>query len=321
MVNSLPAFSSAELTIANDLLSITVSAMLGRKMEEGDWNFVYSNSKRIPISAWSNLNIDICHNGLGVEHKMLRVVSDKTILEECGTTKMHPAGTRSIRIPDEEDADSAMKNILGQYTDIIEERTKKVKENSENDRADMRFGWLLWKETLDEFLYFEEKMEKPNPKNYFARWHETLAAGSRKSSRSLWIFDKSSKRKKYSVTTTAGAKIQPYFDIPSPEDPNLYYFKVQGVHMDGGLVRVWLTKSTAAYLELLVGELSCDALSSAILNAEYHNESCNKDFVLANDRGTSVIITSEAYSRLRSNFKPISDEYLFQQLAMQLGSN
>ena len=97
-IKTLPAFTDAEFDLARELLAVRVASMLGRKMEEGDWDFVYSNAKRIPPSGWSNLKIDINHNGLGVEHKMMRVGGAKSILNECGTTKMHPAGTRSIRV-------------------------------------------------------------------------------------------------------------------------------------------------------------------------------------------------------------------------------
>jgi hypothetical protein len=267
------------------------------------------------------LNIDVCHNGLGVEHKMLRVNSAGTILSQCGTTKMHPAGTRSIRIPDIEDENDAMNNILGQYGDLIDERAMKVQESSPDGSVDMRTGWMLWKDTLDEFLYFEEPMRKPIEGSYFAKWNVTPRRGSRKESRSLWIFEKASGKKKFSVTTTAGAKIQPYFDVPSPYDPNLYYFKVQGVLLDGNLVRVWLTRSTVKYLELLLGDLSCDALSAAILDADLIREPHKSSFATAQEIATPVTITVDAYNRLKSSFTPVSDEYLFQQLSIQLGSS
>ena len=44
--------------------------MMGRKFEEGDWADVYCTAKNIPNRGWSNLNIDVIYNGLGVEHKM-----------------------------------------------------------------------------------------------------------------------------------------------------------------------------------------------------------------------------------------------------------
>jgi hypothetical protein len=96
-VVTLPVFDQPQLTLAKELLAARVATMLGRKMEEDDWSFVYCNSKRIPDTGWSNLDIDVAHNGLGVEHKMLKDTRAGTILNRCGTRPMHPAGTRSIR--------------------------------------------------------------------------------------------------------------------------------------------------------------------------------------------------------------------------------
>ncbi|MCF8246424.1 MAG: hypothetical protein K9J37_12190 [Saprospiraceae bacterium] len=320
-IKTLKAFTDVELDLARDLLSAKIASMLGRKMEEGDWDFVYCNAKKIPSSDWSNLHIDINHKGLGVEHKMLRVTKSGTILGECGTTKMHPAGTRSIRIPDEADPNKAMINILGQYSDLIKERTTSVKVHSEDGNTDMRIGWLLWNESLDEFLYFEEEMIIPTPEDYYATWNVTPARGARKESRSLWIFDKKTDKKKYSVTTTAGAKIQPYFDIPSPKDPNLYHFKVQGVAEGDGLVKVWLTKSTARYLELLLGNLDSESVSKSIL--EFNGEATKEagiDFFKGQDIATPIIISDTAYQKLQKMYSPISDEYMLQQFAMDLGA-
>lgn len=319
-VNTLQAFTKEEKELATDLLSAKVSTMLGRKMEEADWDFVYCHSKKIPITEWSNLHIDINHNGLGVEHKMLRVVRSDSILHECGTSKMHPAGTRSIRIPNEKDPNKAMINILKQYGELIDDRRNAVLKQSQNKKADMRTGWLLWKDTLDEFLYFEEAMEKPEPENYHAEWNITPARGARKESRSLWIYEKRTSKKKYSITTVAGAKIQPYFDIPMPNDKNLYYFKVQGVSIDEGLVKVWLTRSTAKYLELLLGSLESNNLSSAIENLTPLTEKTIKpEIYKPNEIAVPVYITDTAYKKLKELYTPISDEYMFQQLAINLG--
>ena len=53
--------------------------MMGRKFEEGDWAAVYCTAKNIPNRGWSNLNIDVIYNGLGVEHKMLRPNGDRPV--------------------------------------------------------------------------------------------------------------------------------------------------------------------------------------------------------------------------------------------------
>ena len=324
-VETLPAFDQPQITLAKELLAARVATMLGRKMEEDDWSFVYCNAKRIPDTGWSNLDIDVAHDGLGVEHKMLKDVKAGTILNRCGTRPMHPAGTRSIRPRTDLPADAAARDVLEQYAEIIEQRSNKVRATSGNGSVDMRFGWLIWKERLDEFLYFEEPMLPPNPDNYFAEWVENKGGGARKSSRNLWIFERDTGQKAYSVTTVAGAKIQPYFQVPTPRDENLYYFVVQGVQGPHGLVEVWLTKSTAKYLELLLGDLTSDSLSRAIL--EYEPETDHEDheesegiFTRPRDIAVPIKISKDAYRKLNSLFDPVSDEYLFQQLAISLGS-
>ena len=316
-IKTLPAFTDIEFCEARKLLAAKVSTMLGRKMEEADWDFVYCNSKNIPTTDWSNLHIDVNHLGLGVEHKMLRITRSGSILQECGTTKMHPAGTRSIRIPNEKDPNKAAHNILTQYAALIDARASAVKELSPDKKSDMRIGWLLWKESLDEFLYFEVEMLKPVPNNFYAEWNITPARGARKSSKSLWIYEKKTDRKIYSVTTEAGAKIQPYFDVPPPNDKNLYHFKVQGVVLDGGLVEVWLTKSTAKYLELLYGSLDEITLTKAILNFNPQDrKEITQDFYSGEDIAVPVKISVDAYKRLRDIFDAISDEDLLQQFAL-----
>jgi len=226
-LNTLQAFSKKEYQLANELLAARVATMLGGKMEEGDWDFVYCNAKQIPFSDWSNLHIDIIHKGLGVEHKMLCYRRKGAIQNVCGTTLMHPSATRSIRINNTiTDPNEACKDILNQYAALIRTRSKMVMERGQVKKSDMRTGWLIWKESLEEFIYFEERMIIPSYRNYYAEWNETPARGARKATKSLWIYEKKTNKKRYSVTTTAGAKIQPYFDVPPPNDKNLYYFKI-----------------------------------------------------------------------------------------------
>ncbi|MAC14059.1 MAG: hypothetical protein CL539_05185 [Alcanivorax sp.] len=318
---TLPVFEKEEYFLARDLLAAKVATMLGRKMEEGDWDFVYCNAKKIPITPWSNLKVDVNHEGLGVEHKMLRITRTGSILQECGTTKMHPAGTRSIRLDPNGDAQDVMVDVLQQYEELIKVRTQAVLDNTKKETADMRFGWLLWKEHLDEFLYFEEPMVAPDPSRHFAIWNETPARGARKSSKSLWIFDQETKEKVYSVTTNAGVKIQPYFKVPAPNDENLYHFKVQGVKTPEGLIEIWLTRSTAKYLELLLGGLDAEALSKAILSYNHSGKQGEKkDFESPDDIAIPIRITEQAYKKLCSIYENVSDEYLFQQFAVDLGS-
>src|SRR5436309_1575427 len=98
-VRTLPTFTPEQRIKAHALLAAKVAYMMGRKFEEGDWAEIYCKAKGIPLKGWSNLNIDIIHEGLGVEHKMLCYRSNTDLAEACGQTMMHPAATRSIRVP------------------------------------------------------------------------------------------------------------------------------------------------------------------------------------------------------------------------------
>ena len=129
----------------------------------------------------------------------------------------------------------------------------------------MRTGWLIWEDNLAEFLYFEEAMRAPTAKNYFAEWNETLARGARKSSKSLWIYDKATRQKRYSLTTNAGIKIQPYFDVPPPSEPTLYYVRAQSEPVSDDTIRLWITATTAEAIKARNGSLDRDAVSAAIM--------------------------------------------------------
>ena len=76
---TLRAFSAREFIHAHDLLAGRVAAMMGRKFEEGDWSYVYQTAKGFPPSGWSNLNIDIMHGSLGVEHKCFACARTKVL--------------------------------------------------------------------------------------------------------------------------------------------------------------------------------------------------------------------------------------------------
>src|SRR5258708_23564242 len=185
----LKAFDPDELARAHVLLASKIATMMGRKLEEGDWTEVYCLAKKIPSRGWSNLNIDLMHGNLGVEHKMLCVRSSGDIRESCGTRLMHPAATRSIRIPDEKDPTKAAHAVIEQYAAVILQRASRGKENTGGSSADMRTGWLLWQESLRQFMYFEEEMRPPDPNDYYAEWKES-GGGIRKKSRNLWVYEK-----------------------------------------------------------------------------------------------------------------------------------
>lgn len=314
-MSTLQCFTSEEKERAHRLLAIRVAHMMGRKFEEGDWSYVYCKAKGIPQVGWSNLDIDVTHENLGVEHKMLCYRSKPSVEEACGTSLMHPSATRSIRLPSlDSNPNDVMVSVLTQYGDLIKERTKKVRsQNKSGKPEDMRTGWLLWQASLRQFLYFEEPMSIPDPNLFEAKWveRESGTEGGRKGSKNLWIFEKATGRKRYSITTSAGAKIQPYFDVPPPTDPNLYVFTVIGDQFIAGKVRVWLTEATVRDLQRLFGTLDTEALSQKII------ETASKATVAAateisamqDEPGGELVIAEEAYKALVNAFPGISDEH------------
>jgi hypothetical protein len=322
-IKTLRAFSDDEREKVHTLLAIRVAHMMGRKLEEGDWAEVYCRAKGIPVKGWSNLDIDVMHGSLGVEHKMIRYSSKGDISEACGTSIMHPSATRAFRVPPTTtDATNAMYDVLTQYGDLIRGRKEKVRELSgSKDEPDMRTGWLLWQDSLRQFLYFEEEMVPPDPRHFEARWVQRVSkSGSRKPSTNLWIYDLKTGSKRYSVTTEAGAKIQPYFDVPPLTDPNVYIFTVIGEILKTGLVRVWLTDATARELERVIGSLEPESLSNAVLSSAKLVTEQDVAVEIEREVAHPFTITIEAYEALQSAFPGVSDEHCFQRLAEQLRS-
>jgi hypothetical protein len=178
----------------------------------------------------------------------------------------------------------------------------------------MRVGWLLWQESLAEFLYFEQEMTAPNPDDYWAEWKESRS-GARKASRNLWVYEHATGRKRYSITTSAGPKIQPYFDVPPPNDPNLYLFRVQGEELEGGLVRIWITATTALLLEQAVGSFDQDLLSAMILRtATQVAASPDEEKAIASpELAQPITLSTEAYRSLTEVFAGVSDEHRIQR--------
>ena len=311
------AFTPEEWTRAHELLSARVAFMMGRKFEEGDWSEVYCLAKGIPCVGWSNLNIDVMHNGLGVEFKMICYRSKPSLREACGLTLMHPAATRSIRVPTPETKpNKAMRAVLTQYGDLLEQRRKKVRETAGGAEPDMRTGWLLWQESLREFLYFEEEMLNPDPADYYAEWVEH-PGGVRKASVSLWVYEKKTGRKRYSITTEAGAKIQPYFDVPSPQDPNLYIFTAQGEVVASGLVRIWVSEAAAYQLGHILGNLDPDRVSEAILQASRGFNGATSAHPTQVYSAQPIFLAGEAYEALRAMFPGGVSDYHLVELFVQ----
>ena len=317
----LPAFTQGERLRVKQLLSGKVSGMMGRKFEEGDWSEVYCAAKGIPETGWSNLNIDVTHDGLGVEFKMLRVarLGGKSIKSVCGTTLMHPSATRSVRIENTElSADDVMLDVLIQYSRLLESRAEKVRQSSSSGQADMRFGWVLWEQELKEFLYFEERMSMPEPADYYAEWNETSARGARKGSKSLWIYEKATDRKRYSVTTSAGIKVQPYFDVPPPSEPHLNYFRVQSERIDSDTIILWVSEATAERLRRRLGGLDKQLVSEAIVNvAEVGWGEGAADFDIVR-QAKPISITNEAFEVIMQKWGGVSDDHSVQLLIKAL---
>ena len=306
-VETLVAFAADEQQRAHRLLAARVAHMGARKFEEGDWADVYCGAKRIPKTGWSNLNIDITHGPLGVEHKMMSRSVSRPITAWCGTMIMHPAATRALRIDSiDKDANQVMADVFRQYGELIERRREKIRQTG-FDQPDMRTGWLLWQESLRQFLYFEERMKVPDPDEFYAVWNERVGSGARLGSKNLWIYERTSKQKRFSVTTQAGIKLQPYFEVPPLDDPNLYVFIAQGEEAGDGRVRLWLTAATARDLQGLVGDLEVEHVSNAILSSELRTG--EDAVILEGEDVVEVLVSDEAYVKLSTDFSGPSDEH------------
>lgn len=312
----LPAFTPAEQQRVHALLATRVAFMMGRKFEEGDWSYVYCAAREIEETGWSNLKIDVMHKNQGIEHKML-CIRHSNILSSCGCTLMHPSATRSIRLPSLNiDPNEAMKDVLNQYAEFLEQRRQTVLNCAKGyPDADMRTGWLLWQDSLREFLYFEERTQTPNPDDYKAQWVINQPRGARKPSKNLWIFEKDTDKKRYSVTTTAGPKIQPYFDVPAVGSENLYHFIVIGEQIAVDTMRIWVTEPTYQNLSyLLDGNLSKENLSSTILAAAKKL----KDTTFAKnynyERAHCLTVSNDAYTAIQTVLPGVNDENSMQLL-------
>lgn len=314
---TLPAFNEEERKKAHELLATRVAFMMGRKFEEEDWTGIYCGAKNIPNKGWSNLDIDVVSGNRGIEHKMLCRNPKGSLQEECGKTLMHPSTTRSIRIStDISDANIAMKSVLDQYADLIRQRAQKVIDQADGaTEADMRTGWLLWRKNLREFLYFEERMTIPDPDEYYAEWHEHGSRGRRKPSKNLWIFEKATHQKRYSVTTTAGAKIQMYFDVPSRDDKNLYHFTVMGEEIENNLIQIWITDPT--YLNLLTvlgGKPDTEKLSKIVLEASSHLGDTSSAQNYKSEKAHNICLSKKAYKALKTSLSGVDDDQSIRRL-------
>jgi hypothetical protein len=306
---TLPAeLSQAEKERVKRLLASKVVGMFGRKLEEADWTEVYCKARGIPNQGWSNLKLDVMVPGLGLEIKMLGV-KDVPIVNQCGTSLMHPSATRSISLPTG-GAHSAMEQVLTEYSELLESRRRSV-DDQFGVPSELRSGWLLWKRSLDEFLYFEEKLEVPDFSKYTADWYEHNSDGARRRSRNLWIFDQNG-RKRYSVTTERGVKVQPYFDIPPLGAKNLAIFKIQGEEVENDAVRIWLTASTYENLLSIFNSKSYSTEMSKLLGGlPAISEGDVLESLEADLR--EIKIDKAVYENLCEKIQGVSDEHRMRQ--------
>lgn len=212
MTNYIIPFSPKEKEIAAALVKKLAISLLGRKLEEGDWTDVYCAVKGVKSPGWSNLPFrDYIHDGIGVEFKLLQRSNP---MGDMGRALMHPSATRTISFDEAEPAERAKAKVLTQWGAQIAEFEERIRRSSARKTVDARWGVLLWSPDHTQFLYFEERLIKPNPNDYTARWHDGQHRG--KTTRNLHIFDKRTGEKKFSCTLPRnGAKLQPYFVVPT----------------------------------------------------------------------------------------------------------
>lgn len=222
MMRYVRAFTDKEALVVQAEIEQLVRALQGRKLEEGDWTELYCRVKGAPCGNWSNLPFrDFLYGGVGVEFKLLKRVSPS---QDFGKSLMHPAATRTIDFNEKDPPEKAMTDVFRQWNRTITEFEERVRKTSPSGQADIRWGVLLWAQNHKEYLYFEEKIEKPNPSDYYAIWSDGNHRG--KPTRNLHIYEKLTEKKRFSCTVPKnGPKLQPYFDIPTIEH-GAHLFKI-----------------------------------------------------------------------------------------------
>ena len=212
MPRYLRPFTPTQLETARIEVNHLARHLQGRKLEEGDWTEAYCRVKGVAYGGWSNLPFrDFLYGGVGVEFKLLMRDHPKG---DIGRSLMHPAATRTIDFSERDPAEKAMREVLNQWAQQIEVFEGRIARTSREGSVDARWGVLLWAPNHLQFLYFEERLDKPNPRDYYAEWSEGTHRG--KKSRNLHIFERATRRKRFSSTVPRnGAKLQPYFDVPT----------------------------------------------------------------------------------------------------------
>ena len=182
----------------------------------------------------------------------------------------------------------------------------------------MRVGWLLWEDNLTEFLYFERRCCRQMPALFTpSGTHGRPGVVNR--AEALWIFERETGQKRYSVTTSAGIKIQPYFDVPAPSDTNLYYFRVQSEPVNSETIQLWISASTAVALQRHLGTLTRESLSDAILSLAEKGTHGIAPANPENDLAVPVQISVTAHAALLMMWDTaVSDEHRAQLLLKAL---
>lgn len=327
------AFTDTEHQRAYKLLASKVATMGGRKLEEDDWNSVYLQTKRFPESGWSNTDLDINHEGLGVESKLLKSTRKGGVSSYFGDTIMHPAGTRAVDTPEygfgNGDADEAAHFMVQEYADYIRRRQNEVRENSSDGEADLRLSLLIWEEDLSEFIYFERRWTPPDPDDFYGEWsHNPRSSSKRQSSTSLHVYREANDEKRYSVTDPSkGVKVQPYIDVPEEDSDHLYHFVAQGETPGASMKRrVWAPPTLDTYLKTKLGDdVDGEMLSNKIY--EFADRVSSGEIDLSSDDGVESIsiaepfdITQEAYSILQE-LSEASDTDALRLVARKLERN
>jgi hypothetical protein len=244
-MSPIQAFTTDEETQVQGMLETLIRCLRivpgGGKMEEGYWSYIYHTIRNAPISSWSNLPMrDFLYEGLGVEMKLLQRQSP---LKASRQRIMHPSATRTLLFDPTLDAETCKVQILEQFATRIADFRKRAAQTCSDCKPDIRWGVFLWNTKLNEFLYFEERIREPNPNDFYARFNEGKHRGN--PTRNLHIFEKETNIKRYSITMpNNGAKLQPYFDVPSVGQ-GAYAFKVP----NDSRKPIWLAETTIEALQ------------------------------------------------------------------------
>ena len=157
-----------------------------------------------------------------------------------------------------------------------------------------------------------------NQRNFYAEWNETAARGARKASKSLWIYEKATGQKRYSVTTSAGIKIQPYFDVPPPNDSNLAYFRVQSEPLDDDTIILWVAAATAAQLKQRLGSIEKETVSKAVCEATQKFREDDEFSIDDQHPAVPIHVSKDAFVLLE-HWNGVSDDHRIQLLIKSLG--